>query len=312
MRQLYAGIALLATTSVAGCSFSHGKIGEQKDASTIDAPQIDAPQIDAPPIDAPPDTPPAPTDTDGDTVADSADNCPTVANTNQRNHDADPKGDACDRCPHLPSTTDPDGDGDGVGDACDPRVGTAGDSIALFEGFYDATAIAGWIEAGNGTWTVGNGVLTQSVTTVAGTNRTIGPNLNLPRSAVTSMAKVLTLGNGTGFDAPYVSVVSGVTNSTSAWCSVVRDGSDRKVYATTVRPFNTQFPSDDWPGTFANNSEVQMTSALVGTSNVCTVVQGTTSLTVNGPIDAAAGTPQLATRSASASFDYLFVVSIGN
>ena len=52
---------------------------------------------------------------DGDGVMGSVDNCPTVANADQRNHDGDPRGDECDRCPHLDTgAADPDTDGDGI------------------------------------------------------------------------------------------------------------------------------------------------------------------------------------------------------
>lgn len=40
-----------------------------------------------------------PLDTDGDGVADAQDNCPSVANRDQRDSDGDGIGDACDQCP---------------------------------------------------------------------------------------------------------------------------------------------------------------------------------------------------------------------
>ena len=43
------------------------------------------------------------TDTDGDGIADDADNCPLIANSDQANLDGDSVGDACD--------TDDDDDG---------------------------------------------------------------------------------------------------------------------------------------------------------------------------------------------------------
>lgn len=43
-----------------------------------------------------------PADTDGDGVADSSDNCPTIANPDQQNTDSDIAGDACDPLPTDP------------------------------------------------------------------------------------------------------------------------------------------------------------------------------------------------------------------
>jgi subtilisin family serine protease len=55
-------------------------------------------------------------DRDGDTVADSGDNCPTVANTDQLDSDSDGKGDACQDDAAL---ADADSDGDSVLDSHD-------------------------------------------------------------------------------------------------------------------------------------------------------------------------------------------------
>jgi hypothetical protein len=311
-------VRCLVLAVLAGCSFSHGTpaTGDASGNGSDDAP----PPVDAPvdttmvSTDAPPDTPPPPpTDTDGDTIPDTTDNCPMVANTNQRDHDGDSHGDACDRCPHLASATDPDGDGDGVGDACDPRPTTAGDSIALFEGFYDASSIATWTATGNGTWSVANGVLTQSSTTTSATTNALVAPGTIARAAITSSAKVIALGNGTnGTNTPHVSVAAGVTQTQSYWCSVVDEGNSDKVYATTISGAAFAFPSVGWNGTFAANSIVQLTVALRGGNNVCTAVQNATSATVMGNTGTINGSVQVATRTASASFDYVFVVSIGN
>jgi hypothetical protein len=314
MRQRLFGIALLASSSLAGCSFSHGTIGDTGSDASVPK---DAP-LDTQPIDAKLDAmgdgpPPVPTDTDSDGVVDTADNCPTVANANQRNHDGDAKGDACDGCPHLASATDPDGDLDGVGDACDPRPSTSGDARVLFEGFYDASSIAGWTASGNGTWSVGSGVLTQSSATTSGITNALAVPTNVTRAAVTAGARVIALGNGNNFEAPHVSVASGVGQNQSYWCSVVDEGNNDKIYATIVRPgMAPDYPSNAWPGTMAANSDLRMTSALIGSFNTCTVVQGIATANVSGSTGSTTGMVQVATRTASASFDYLFVVSIGN
>jgi hypothetical protein len=62
-------------------------------------------------------------DFDRDGVADSRDNCPTIANGDQLNVDTDGFGDACDACPQLIAASNHDDDDDGVGDACDPCPG---------------------------------------------------------------------------------------------------------------------------------------------------------------------------------------------
>ncbi|MEW6199299.1 MAG: kelch repeat-containing protein [Planctomycetota bacterium] len=68
-------------------------------------------------------------DTDRDGVADDEDNCPQVANPDQRDSDDDGVGDACDGCPADPDKIEPgacgcgvpdaDADGDGVPDCVD-------------------------------------------------------------------------------------------------------------------------------------------------------------------------------------------------
>jgi len=57
-------------------------------------------------------------DGDGDISFAGCDNCPTVANPDQRDSDADGLGDACDNCPYVINPDQADSDSDGVGDAC--------------------------------------------------------------------------------------------------------------------------------------------------------------------------------------------------
>jgi hypothetical protein len=58
------------------------------------------------------------TDSDGDGVADSHDNCRAVANPDQADSDGDGVGDACDNCPQVANPKQEDGNNDGLGDAC--------------------------------------------------------------------------------------------------------------------------------------------------------------------------------------------------
>jgi len=58
-------------------------------------------------------------DTDEDGIPNSLDNCPTIPNHNQANHDTDYLGDACDNCPNDNNNDQLDNDGDGLGDVCD-------------------------------------------------------------------------------------------------------------------------------------------------------------------------------------------------
>jgi hypothetical protein len=114
------------------------------------------------------DAPASTDDQDGDGVPDATDNCPTVANADQRDFDNDGVGDACDNCPPIPNPDQADGDGDGVGDACDPHPAKPGDHITMFQPFYE-TALPSDAMA-TGTWTVStNGVSGTSSSATAAT-----------------------------------------------------------------------------------------------------------------------------------------------
>jgi hypothetical protein len=67
---------------------------------------------------------PSPFDTDGDTILDARDNCPSIPNQDQADVERDGVGDACDNCPDTRNTDQTDTGGwlgavpDGIGDAC--------------------------------------------------------------------------------------------------------------------------------------------------------------------------------------------------
>ncbi len=81
-------------------------------------------------------------DTDGDTLCDDEDNCPTISNTNQDDTDGDDVGDACDNCTEVfnPRVATPeawmtltggqrDDDADGYGNICDGKFDTLGTNV---------------------------------------------------------------------------------------------------------------------------------------------------------------------------------------
>ncbi len=59
-------------------------------------------------------------DSDGDGIADGADNCPAAPNADQADADSDEVGDVCDNCPAASNTSQADVDADGLGNVCDP------------------------------------------------------------------------------------------------------------------------------------------------------------------------------------------------
>jgi hypothetical protein len=65
-------------------------------------------------------------DTDGDGVGNACDNCPTVSNANQTDTDSDGFGNACDNCPSTCNSQQQDADHDGIGDVCDPTPNCGG------------------------------------------------------------------------------------------------------------------------------------------------------------------------------------------
>ncbi len=63
------------------------------------------------------------TDTDGDGILSSCDNCSSISNPSQHDADFDGRGDTCDNCPKVfnryQEESEPSGQKDGIGDACD-------------------------------------------------------------------------------------------------------------------------------------------------------------------------------------------------
>lgn len=87
------GAGILAAVAL-GCGFT----GAGKEEEEPDPPMVDG---------------------DADGIEDAADNCPTVANPDQKNSDADARGDACDNCLMAANDDQKNSDTDALGDACD-------------------------------------------------------------------------------------------------------------------------------------------------------------------------------------------------
>jgi hypothetical protein len=70
-----------------------------------------------------------------DGIGDACDNCPAVANIDQKDSDKDTIGDVCDNCLLFSNPDQKDSDKDGVGDACDCNDGVQGaNEIAIDDG----------------------------------------------------------------------------------------------------------------------------------------------------------------------------------
>ena len=254
-------------------------------------------------VDGPPDAMVTPIDTDGDGIVDALDNCPTVANANQRDWDGDHHGDVCDHCPHLPSAADPDSDGDGVGDACDPRPSLAGDTRVLWDGFYDAADITGWADGntgGTGTWAVTGGKLVQSAT-----NPNQFTSLYAPTSwQRTYVATSFTVGSWNANST--IGVCSGWDGTHFDCCNVndatFNQSSVGEAQRDVAQKIDTSLPA------IATGQTFDVTQAIT-TTNQCTFnANATATVAPYGQ----SGHVILYTGHTSASFRYLFVVTIGS
>jgi hypothetical protein len=264
---------------ISGCSFEHAQ-SPVKDAG-------DAPTEN-----------PLPLDSDNDGVPDTADNCPTVANTDQRDHDLDTRGDDCDRCPHVPDPGDPDADNDGVGDECDPRPSIGGDVRVVWEGFYDTSAISTWTVMGN--WTVSGGLITQAG--AAGEAAITLPTMFQHPYVATSFQIMSLSGSGS-----LIGTCSSITNQQYYCCLMRNSGPVLNAVSSGVVSENQ---NATWTGQFGSGDRVALTENEA-TSHKCLALQNSTVVAKETALGATSGKLQLYMRDATATYDYLFVVEIG-
>jgi hypothetical protein len=269
--------AIVVLVTAGACSFPHGQLS---DASP----------------DTPPDVPSA-KDGDGDGVLDEMDNCPSVANANQRDHDGDKHGDPCDGCPHLADATDPDADADGVGDACDPRPMLAGDEIALWEPFDDAVLPSSYVRMGIGS--ANSGGVTQNNTN--GESYLLLPNVFVHPYVATSFEV-----EGVNGASARGGTCSSMDSTTGQYYCCMVKASGPTLGASSYGPV-TSFHNLPWSGSFAVGTKVDMSQNEVGDHDC---QQG--ALTTTTQLGSTNGKVGLFLESAAATYDYVFVVEIGN
>jgi hypothetical protein len=301
---------LIALSAVAACSFSGNPAGDDGDDTPVapDAPaSIDGGSADAALPDAMPSVDAAPDgDLDDDGVLDDTDNCVLIGNPLQHDHDSDGRGDECDLCPHIMTAMDADGDGDGVGDPCDPRVGP--DVRTLWFGFYDAGELAGWT-GDTAQFSVSGGALRRAGPGNVGT--LAAPGVVHNAYAATS-ATVTEVAGGTSVR--FIGVSVGVVGSTQRYACRARyqqfGGTNAEYEAVwTGGQVND---SDSLGMSIGNGTTLGFTvwvSATGGRCDVDTPSQIPLGGAAVGPTD---GRVTLYADDFSASFDYLFVVSIGD
>lgn len=246
-------------------------------------------------------------DTDGDGVPDAIDNCPTIPNPDQHDQDGDGRGDVCDLCPHIATPSDIDSDGDGIGDECDPQPANGNDRRVLFLGFFDPSETATWTAVPSTIpWIVNGGYVHQN--DVSSADHTLASPLTYQRISVAVGFQVeqLALGGLIGF-------CSGTMTPVQQYCCVMQDqgASPPNVLATSVIGGVSTMKATQWPGTYKANDQIRLVSSPIG-ANACTGVQGSLTATASSALGPTLGGFELYTAKASAAFDYVFVVELGN
>jgi hypothetical protein len=267
----------LAGGLLAGCGFTHGTIAD----------------------DATPDTP---GDQDGDGILDQDDNCPTVANADQRDFDQDGRGDVCDLCPHIANDSGKDGDGDGIGDECDPQPTVGTDRRVWFEAFYDASSITSWTPGAPGTWTWDSRHVEQN-SALPGDRMLVAPG-TFQRISVATQFEVGALSSSAA-----IGFCTGVASG-QQYCCDLQTGPQLVVLSLSAG--KGAEPTTGWAGTFMAGSKIQLVQNPAADDRCDASQGGATHATINAFIGPTAGQLELFTSGAAAAYDYVFVVELGS
>jgi len=306
--------ALTGLVLLCGCDLVFGPgPGPNAVADAPGPPGIDARLIDANFPDAAVDGDPT-MDYDGDGVFDDVDNCRTIENPDQRDHDVDLTGDACDPCPHLHGAdgSDIDGDLDLIGDGCDPRPGMAGDVVVGFYGFYDASEIADWTQFPDDDWGVVNNVLRLSTAP-------FGAVIELPvneTDVLVQMEVTPTMEPGGAGVVHVVGISVGRTSAQHHDCIAKKESGQLgalRYYGETVAngPLEQEVP---WDGILVG-ADLRISALVHGMQTWCGVqtlpIGPSALLAVTNPIGQHTGAIAIGSSLLAIDVDYLFVVQRG-
>ncbi|MFN0246807.1 MAG: thrombospondin type 3 repeat-containing protein [Kofleriaceae bacterium] len=247
-------------------------------------------------------------DTDGDGVFDVADNCPTLANSDQRDYDTDQRGDPCDRCPHIADASDPDQDNDGVGDDCDPYPADGGEVRQRWTSFHAVTEINGW--SAISAWDVNTmGVAPTSSIVTSG----LQPTTPTGKLAASTMVRIdNTFGEN---DAAGVCMADTFTGNEYYCCALFGANGGLELRIENRWDGGSDQSTVAWPGSTTVGTRIAISGAILDEETRCVFeeVGGNAPVvrTGNRGESAPTGRPTIYTDRVIASFRYLFVVSVG-